>query len=86
MLDTLESDLFNGYKKDQINLITKNVSGIKKITYGYFSSVTFCCTLLGLTPILQRVHALPYPGWFPYNTEHSPAFEITYIWEALSNT
>nr|XP_015833042.1 PREDICTED: odorant receptor Or1 isoform X4 [Tribolium castaneum] len=88
LIVTINCDVFQPKTDHQKQLVQ---SGLKawKVSYMVFWSLVFCCLVMWtVSPIIQATPAgrkpLPLPAWYPYNTDITPFYEITYVCQVIS--
>ncbi|KAJ3661817.1 hypothetical protein Zmor_006199 [Zophobas morio] len=86
LMVTLNSNMFQPKNLEQRRLINPNLEAWKLLFKVYWGNA--CCTLLlwAIYPIMDgsvSQHRLPLLVWYPYTTESSPLYEITYIYQLM---
>ncbi|XP_044270012.1 odorant receptor Or1-like [Tribolium madens] len=83
----INCDLFQPKTDHQKQLVQSGLTAWK-ISYVSFWSLVFCSLLMWtVSPIIQATPGrkpLPLPAWYPYNTEITPLYEITYVCQVIS--
>ncbi|KAJ3663301.1 hypothetical protein Zmor_007602 [Zophobas morio] len=87
MTEDLESVKFVPPKNtEQIKLVQPDLN-IWKLVFTILQLSCWTTVVFIISaPILQRKHELPTPAWFPFNTNISPNYELTYFYQSLGVT
>lgn len=88
LLDCMEEDLFkprNSRQLESAMRITRFTNTLAKVLV---CMVIICCTLCGLSAVLEKTgeKQLPINGWFPFDTEKSPQYEIISLYQVIVMT
>ncbi|RZC34348.1 7tm 6 domain containing protein, partial [Asbolus verrucosus] len=87
LIFTLNSDLFQPRNDRQLNLIKPDVLFLNKNTFTYSTAVWATVFFWSTYPIFDKSYKnwrLPFLAWYPYNTNVSPYYELTYIYQVIS--
>ena len=86
LMITLNSDLFQHRNPEQVELVLPSLT-FWKTTYSVFFAMASTSVLSWLVlPFVDqsfKQHKLPFVAWYPYDTQISPWYEITYFYQAV---
>lgn len=80
LIETLRTDMVQPAKK-QLHLIKKSLDIWKLIYVTFWTLVSMTAFLWSIYPFLDKSYLeynLPFPARYPYDTRHSPLYEISY--------
>ncbi|RZC42786.1 7tm 6 domain containing protein, partial [Asbolus verrucosus] len=89
LMVTLNSDLFQPRNEKQLIMIKPDLRFWKLVGYYFWTSITIAIFFWSTYPVFDhsiKNHRLPFLAWYPYNTNVSPYFEITYVYQVLGVT
>lgn len=66
--------------------MTKYIKQSKVITSVFMMACFATCALWGVYPFTDKSVTLPLAGWFPWKTNESPFFELTYTYQIIAVT
>ncbi|KAJ8974557.1 hypothetical protein NQ317_007328 [Molorchus minor] len=71
----------------QYNTLKEYIRDSKRITNTFLSACVVTCAFWSLYPFtVEEELRLPLAGWYPFDTSKSPAFEITFVYQAVAST
>jgi hypothetical protein len=80
----LESEEFQPKDLKQENLVQPDVMFWKRVSDALVVTVAFCLSVWCSFPFLDEKKQLPFACWYPFGTETSPKYEITYLHQVVS--
>jgi hypothetical protein len=86
LMAQLDQDIFQPKSDEQIALVQPGLFSWKFVYVMLWSPIVMVLLLWVAFPILDgtvKEHRLPFAAWFPYDTNISPLYEITYIYEVI---
>ena len=89
LMNELKNDVFRPKTIRQFILVQVHLDTWKSIYYSYGSVVIGTGFFWCFIPLLDgsfRRHRLPFAAWYPYNTETSPFYELTYVYQTICFT
>ncbi|RZB40986.1 7tm 6 domain containing protein [Asbolus verrucosus] len=89
LLITLNSDLFQPKDLQQRNLIRPNLNAWTTVVSSFWFLTLIWLFFYNFSPILDKTskeYRLPFWAWYPYNTETSPQYELTYLHQFIGIT
>ncbi|RZC34700.1 7tm 6 domain containing protein, partial [Asbolus verrucosus] len=89
LLVTLDIDLFQPKDRQQRNLIQSNLNSWKIVVWSFWLLTLIWLFFYNFGPILDKTskeYMLPFRAWYPYNTETSPQYELTYLHQFIGIT
>ncbi|XP_044259418.1 odorant receptor Or1-like [Tribolium madens] len=88
LIHSMNSIGFKPKNIEQRIILVKEITMSKRISKTFFMACTIVCSLWGISPFIDRGSyeklRLPLSGWYPYSTDTSPAYEITYAYQTLT--
>lgn len=85
LLDRMDGEIFKPKIQKHYDIITKYISLIKVMFKIFMCMYEGTVTLWALFPLFDRSTKmrLPLSGWYPFSSENSPAFELTYLYQIV---
>ncbi|XP_068907642.1 odorant receptor Or1-like [Tenebrio molitor] len=80
----LESVEFQPRNSQQESLIQPDLTFWKRVSSALVVTVGSCLTAWCSTPLLNDKKQLPFASWYPFGTESSPKYELTYLHQVVS--
>jgi hypothetical protein len=80
----LESVEFQPRNSQQESLIQPDLTFWKRVSRALVVTVGSCLTAWCSTPLLNDKKQLPFASWYPFGTESSPKYELTYLHQVVS--
>nr|XP_015833040.1 PREDICTED: odorant receptor Or1 isoform X2 [Tribolium castaneum] len=87
LLTSLDGDIFQPKNEKQLELTNPSLIFWKKVHKSFAILVANTVFLFVSLPILSKstkLYRLPLEAWYPYNTQKSPNYEITYLYQFIS--
>lgn len=83
LLNDLDGETFRPKNELESKMIKNGMSTIKYMFRTFMCMYESTVTLWALFPLFDRTNkiSLPLSGWYPYSTDGSPAFELTYLYQ-----
>jgi hypothetical protein len=82
----LDTDMFQPKNTEQVALVQPNLDSWRTIYNSFTMSCVGAIVFLSISPLLDKSGSgknLPSLSWSPYNTQTSPAYELTYIYQVI---
>ncbi|XP_044270000.1 odorant receptor 67c-like isoform X2 [Tribolium madens] len=86
LMDSLKSDTFQPKNRRQRELAQISLDGWQTMFHFFCGVGGFTVLILSVFPFLDqsfKQYRLPFLVWYPYDTNISPFYEITYLYQAL---
>ncbi|RZC42226.1 7tm 6 domain containing protein [Asbolus verrucosus] len=86
LMVTLNGDMFQPRNQRQLEMIKPDLKFWKINSYMFWGSVSMAVFFWSTFPIFDnsiKDHRLPFLAWYPYRTDLSPNYEITYIYQVF---
>ncbi|RZC43339.1 7tm 6 domain containing protein [Asbolus verrucosus] len=83
---TLDNELFQPKSIEQMLLVEPSLTFWKRIYKMFWSMAMGATFFWSIFPILDNSfqdYRLPFFAWYPYNTQTSPLYEVTYVYQIL---
>ncbi|RZB40538.1 7tm 6 domain containing protein, partial [Asbolus verrucosus] len=87
LIATLNKRLFQPKNSQQIKLIQSNINAWKAISSTFWFLAVGWLFFYSCFPILDKTfqeYRLPFLAWYPYNTNTSPQYEVTYLYQVVA--
>ncbi|XP_064212334.1 odorant receptor 46a-like [Tribolium castaneum] len=88
LIHSMNNSDFKPKNLEQRNILVEEIKMSKRISKTFFMACTIVCSLWGISPFIDRGNSeklrLPLSGWYPYSTDTSPGYEITYAHQTLT--
>lgn len=90
LVESMNREAFKPKNADQYNILTREIQMSKYITVLFFIACVITCVSWGISPIFDKSggdkRKLPLSGWYPFETDKSPVFELTYVYQMFVTT
>jgi hypothetical protein len=88
LIKSLEREEFQPKTRVQYETIVEEIKMSKMITKVFLFMCLVTCCLWGIFPFLDRRPGesirLPLSGWYPFDTNRSPIFELVYVYQIFA--
>ncbi|XP_063911997.1 uncharacterized protein LOC135128849 [Zophobas morio] len=89
LINSINREEFQPKDSDDAKILLKDINRSKLITKTFLSMCCMGCVLFAIFPLLDNVEGenirLPFSGWYPFNINESPVFEIIYMYQVLAS-
>lgn len=85
----LDRDIFQPKNNRQMKMVQPDLKSWILLFKALWSTSCFAIIFWGLFPFLDksyRQYRLPFLSWYPFNTNSSPIYELTYLYQIVSIT
>nr|XP_015840913.1 PREDICTED: odorant receptor Or1-like [Tribolium castaneum] len=90
LVESMNREVFKPRNATQYNILVHEIKKSKFITISFFIACVLTCASWGISPLLDTTvtnrRRLPLSGWYPFKTEASPVFELTYAYQMFVTT
>ncbi|KAJ3656618.1 hypothetical protein Zmor_015680 [Zophobas morio] len=88
LINSINREEFKPKNSDDCNILLKDINRSKRITKSFWLMCFMVCLLFAIFPLLDKSQSegirLPLGGWYPFNTNESPVFQIVYVYQILA--
>ncbi|KAJ3663643.1 hypothetical protein Zmor_007884 [Zophobas morio] len=86
VLQILEDDIFQPKNTSQEEMVKSNVGLWKIFRHALVFTYYGCNSFFAIYPLFDKTEErrLPFLAWYPYDSQASPAYEITYVYQVLA--
>ncbi|XP_044259419.1 odorant receptor Or1-like [Tribolium madens] len=90
LVESMNREAFKPRNVEQYNMLLREIKKSKLITISFLIACVITCASWGISPLLDTTvtngRKLPLSGWYPFETEASPIFELTYAYQMFVTT
>lgn len=85
LLDDLDGEIFKAKTEKHLEMIKKKMNLIKYMFIIFMCMYEGTVTLWAIFPLFDKTNkiSLPLSGYYPYDYENSPGFELTYLYQII---
>lgn len=86
LINKIERPEFSPKTVKQQTILNKYIRMSKAITTIFIIACFGTCFLWGVGPLTDATATLPLAGWYPWKTNISPNFELTFMYQIIAVT
>ncbi|KAJ3663588.1 hypothetical protein Zmor_007835 [Zophobas morio] len=89
LMDILMSDMFQPKNARQRDLVQPSLDEWKMVFWMLYITSSGAVFFFSSYPLVDgffKEYRLPFAAWYPYNTNRSPIYELTYLYQVISIT